>query len=65
MLCMDCPGLPSQEGCLSNDSDAPAGNCHVMHVTGQPAQSKLHTAAVPAEGRGRRTSRPGSPRTES
>ena len=23
MLDMDCPGLPSQEGCLNHDSDAP------------------------------------------
>ena len=54
---MDCPGLPSQEGCLSNDSDVPGyqpGTATSIEVTGQSRQSKLHTV---------REHRPGGPTT--
>ena len=42
MLYMDCPGLPTQEGCSSTGPRQP-GAAKPMEVTGQSGQSKLHT----------------------
>ncbi len=41
MLNMDCPGLPTQEGCLRTSREL------LRESTGQPGQSKLHQV-VPA-----------------
>ena len=42
MLDMDCPGLPTQEGCSSMKAYQP-GAVTSNEVTGQSGQSKLHT----------------------
>ena len=42
MLDMDCPGLPTQEGCSSMGAYQP-GAATSIEVTGQSGQSKLHT----------------------
>ncbi len=42
MLDMDCPGLPTQEGCLGMWTHQP-GAATSIEVTGQSGQSKLRT----------------------
>jgi hypothetical protein len=53
MLDMDCPGLPTQEGCSSMGAYQP-GAATSIEVTGQSGQSESHTVGE---------HRPGGPAT--